>query len=303
MPSIDQFYSQRRRAGGGTNGTLSTRGLYQNPTASHQGLGGTGITSAGDNMGYIRTVGDDGLVENRLNNLTAGDSAYINQARTGAQRYAAGRGLGNSAYAGAAGIEAAIRQAMPIAAADASAINQAQSENSGYMNAGLQQQRQLMNQATIAGAELEASERARRSAMSASAASDANSLRMQRERLGYEGEQQGLDRAHQYGMMGYEFGLRNEIADNDSFRTDWLSNQSFNREQYGAMTQMQRDMATMGYAAEIDSAMSFRNMFNQYALENPDVFNAQNYTNIGTFMTNQTTQMYSDLFARWGLGG
>lgn len=58
-------------------------------------------------------------VEGRLNNLTSGKSAYVNQARNDASRQANSRGLINSSMAAGAGQEAAIRSAMPIAQQDA----------------------------------------------------------------------------------------------------------------------------------------------------------------------------------------
>lgn len=303
MATLDEILGSGTATGGGTNGTLSTQGLYTRPKASNQGLAGTGVASAGDGLGYVRRVGSDGLVEDRLNNLTSANSAYINQARTSAQRYAAGRGLGNSAVAGAYGIEAAIRNALPIASQDASAINQASSESLGAMNAGLQQERALMNEATLAGAELNMQERLRRSQLNIAAAARANDLRMQRERLGFEGEQAGLNRNHEYNMIGYEAQIRGQLEDNAAFRQDWLSNQDFGRQSYADMLAFQRNLVMMGYGAEIDSTASFNAMLAAYALENPDVFNAQNYTQVGTFMSNFNRDRFAQLFADWGIGG
>ena len=62
-------------------------------------------------------------VENRLNDLTASGSRYVEQARSDAQRNANSRGLINSTMAGEAGVEAAIRSALPIASQDATNLN------------------------------------------------------------------------------------------------------------------------------------------------------------------------------------
>ncbi len=59
-------------------------------------------------------------VEGRLNELTSGDSKYVNLARNNAVRESNSRGLINSTIAAAAGEEKAIEAALPIAQQDAS---------------------------------------------------------------------------------------------------------------------------------------------------------------------------------------
>jgi hypothetical protein len=303
VATLEQMMNRRyTETGGGTRGTLASEGLYQRPVVSNQGLAGTGVQTVANQLAYGRQVAPEGLVENRLNNLTASNSPYINQARMEARRYAASRGLGNSAFAGAAGIEAAIRQGLPIAQADAGAINTAASQTQDSLNQNLMQERDLMNQATMAAANRSAVTEGLANAGRDAAADRQFQLQLQRERLGYEGEQAGLDRSHQYNMTGFEYGLRDNLADNDTFRQDWMADQNFTRDQYAGMVDYQRQMATLGYAAEIDSTQSFRNMLNQYALENPDVFNAEDYARIGTYMQQESTRQYSNIFRRW-MGG
>lgn len=69
-----------------------------------------------------------------LNNLTAGDSDYIRQARRGAAASAAARGMGNSSYAAGNAEGAAIRAALPIAAADAGMFANAALANQDALN-------------------------------------------------------------------------------------------------------------------------------------------------------------------------
>ena len=101
-----------------------------------------------------------------LNNLIAGDSDYIQQARRGAQAQAAARGMGNSSYAAGNAQGAAIRSAMPIAAADASMFANAALANQEALNQVLMSDRQnetsITNANTAAGASMYGSDQSRR---------------------------------------------------------------------------------------------------------------------------------------------
>jgi hypothetical protein len=155
------------------------------------------------------------------------------------------------------------------------------------------QVRQLMNEATIAAANQQSARDAWQAGQREAGDQRLHELQMQRERLGYDGEQRGLDRAHQYGMTGYEYGLRNEMADNDAFREDWLSGNNFNREFYG-------QMSTLAAAARFNSARDFSGLLAQYALENPDIFSPQDYGRalevIGGSQDSFLTQIFNDMF-------
>lgn len=78
-------------------------------------------------------------VSTELNALTAANSPYIDQARQRAVRAAASRGLQNSTIAAAAGEEAAIAQALPIAQQDAGYVQEL--DRLGYTMAGNMQGR------------------------------------------------------------------------------------------------------------------------------------------------------------------
>jgi hypothetical protein len=73
-------------------------------------------------------------VENRLNDMTAKGSRYTNLAASDARRQANTRGLVNSTMAGAAGTEAAIRAALPIAQQDAQTYTQTRFKNQDVGN-------------------------------------------------------------------------------------------------------------------------------------------------------------------------
>jgi hypothetical protein len=257
--------------GGGTRGTLASEGLYRNPQASDEGLN-QGTRSVANGLAYNRSVQDGGLVENRLVDLLGSDSAYIQQAEQAGKRYAASRGGINSMMAGNSAIAGARSAALPIAMADAASINAADSQNVDVLNQNHMQVRNLMNEATIAAANMQSARDAYTQGNRDAGDARQHDLLMQRERLGFEGEQRGLDRAHDYGMTGYDYGLRNQMADNDAYREEWLGNNQFNREFYG-------NMSTLAATARLSNARDFSNMLNQYALENPDIFSPENYMN------------------------
>lgn len=86
-----------------------------------------------------RTVSPNELVENRINNLLASNSPYIQRARTSGLQFANQRGLLNSSIAAQASEEAAIARAGEIASQDASTYAQAALANQQAQNtAGLQ---------------------------------------------------------------------------------------------------------------------------------------------------------------------
>ena len=95
-------------------------------------------------------------VENRLTDLTASGSKYIEQARGDAQRSANTRGLINSSMAGASGVEAAIRSALPIAQQDATTFTDTRRANQDTQNRFLEnrQSADLNIEAAARGSEL-----------------------------------------------------------------------------------------------------------------------------------------------------
>lgn len=111
-----------------------------------------GFSTAGVAGTAVRQPTGDELVENRLTKLLAGDSAYIQNARTRGTKQAAGRGLLNSSLAGAASEASAVNAGLPIASQDASAFSAANAQNQNDLNAAtlLKYQSDLGNQANNA---------------------------------------------------------------------------------------------------------------------------------------------------------
>jgi len=77
-------------------------------------------------------------VESRLNNITAKGSTYTNLAAKNARREANNRGLVNSTMAAAAGTEAAIKAALPIAQQDAKTYTDTRFNNQNVKNTFLE---------------------------------------------------------------------------------------------------------------------------------------------------------------------
>lgn len=110
------------------------------------GLPGFGVAGVAGTT--VRQPTGDELVKNQLSSLLAGDSQYIQNARTRGAKQAASRGLLNSSLASAASEAAAINSALPIASQDAQAFSAANAQNQNDLNAAslMKYQSDLVNQ-------------------------------------------------------------------------------------------------------------------------------------------------------------
>ena len=309
---------------GQTPGTLASSSLYANPniprTSQAQGISGT------DDRGYTRSVGPNELVANQLNRLTGDpNNQYLAQARGEAQRLAASRGLGNSSIAGGAGVRAAIQSALPIASQDASTYSAAQAQNLDAMNANLMQERDIQNQMLDGERNRQMTTSQNDQNRADAAAARDLSLRMQRENLAYEGEQAGLNRGHDLERLSTDYGLRDQFANSqlgrdiatmgadNEFRNqyadrqlgrdvttmganaqfqDWLADNEYNRSFYG-------DMMGAFLGTSLGSASEFFSSLNDYAMNNPDVFNAEDYTNFSQFVNTNMSSVFNNIFSNF----
>lgn len=86
----------------------------------------------------LQDVNGNQLVSNQLNDLTANDSKYIQQARQQGREAAAGRGLMTSSIAAGNAQRSAIQAALPIAQADASRYGSVADQNMAAQNTASQ---------------------------------------------------------------------------------------------------------------------------------------------------------------------
>lgn len=246
-----QNYFQQRESTKKTPGTLGSSGLYINPNvpanSDARGIQGS------DDRAYTRTVGDDELSTNRLNQITAQDSQYMQNAARRGLETANRRGLLNSSIASGASQRSALEAATPLAMQEAAAFQAAQQENLGYLNQGLQQERQIANQ--MLGQERDlASVAAGRAADAANQQRQIDAaLRAQREQLAYSGEQAGLGRAHDIGLLGMQ--QQHDIGMSDM--------------------QWQQNMATLGYQYDFQSREADRDVFRNIALQDNQFSNSR----------------------------
>ena len=105
----------------------------QQTAGSVAGLPGFGVAGVAGTA--VRQPTGDELVKNQLSSLLAGDSQYIQNARTRGAKQAASRGLLNSSLASAASESSAINSALPIASQDAQAFSAANAQNQNDLNA------------------------------------------------------------------------------------------------------------------------------------------------------------------------
>lgn len=95
-------------------------------------VAGAATTKFDPKLREVDTTTD--TVQGQLNGLLSKGSPYIDVARAGAAQTANARGLLNSSIAASAGEEAAIKAALPIAAADASTYTHVADTNQNFEN-------------------------------------------------------------------------------------------------------------------------------------------------------------------------
>ena len=107
-----------------TGGTLPNG--QQTPTYGLGGLVG---------LDFMRQITPQELTSNQLNNLTAGNSQYMQNARRRGAEYAGSRGNINSSIGAGSAMRASLEAGLPIAQADAQAYYGANTQNNDALNA------------------------------------------------------------------------------------------------------------------------------------------------------------------------
>lgn len=184
-------------------GTLASEDLFYKPpiptNSQAAGLKGT------DGRGYTRQVGTNEIASTHLNQMLDSNDPYMQNARKRGLETAARRGMLNSSIAAGNSQRAAIEAASPFAMQAADTYGRAQTENLGYMNQNLINEREIGNKVLAERLMAEAAAGSGRDAVAAAEAAAQNQYRMFQEGLAFDGEQRGLDRAHDFGIsdMGY----------------------------------------------------------------------------------------------------
>ncbi|HEY6018609.1 MAG TPA: hypothetical protein VIY48_01590 [Candidatus Paceibacterota bacterium] len=238
-------YSQQARAQNRVNGNL--RGDL--PQGFWQTANGT----------YVNKPSDQASTSWQLNNLTAGDSQYIQQARNSAMAQAAARGLGNSSYAAGNAQGAAIRSALPIAQADAGMFAQNELSNQNALNSMEEGNRR--NSTAISTAGIGAGAQVTSAQIAANAnryGQDQQTLRQNNQNQ-FEAGQGDINRQFQQNMLG----LQNYYG-----AQDWARNLYGNVLQgaYGTM------YSNPDYFSDPNAAMGFVNGFGNFANNQIDQF-------------------------------
>lgn len=220
-----------------------------------------GISGAA-NRAYTREVQPNELAGYQMNQLTAENSPYIQQARMQAMAAANARGLGNSSYAMGNAQGAAINAAMPLAQQQAGAYGTAAGQNQQYLN------QYLSDMARVAAARASSAGQ-----QSAAAAHDQMMLQMQRENLAYSGEQAALGRSYgqNQGYVQQGYGLENQAVQHGYGQEDRAQQQDYNTQNLynaGALNDY--------YGARQDSRNAYNNILQQgygSMFQNPDAWN------------------------------
>lgn len=188
----------------------------QQTSASVAGL--PGFSAAGVAGTAVRQPTGEELVENRLTKLLAGDSSYIQGARTRGMKQAASRGLLNSSLAGAASEAAAGQAALPVVSQDAAAFSSANAQNQQGLNAAtlMKYQSDLANQNNMG-----------QSRESVQISYD--STPAEREDRAWRAEQAALDR--EFGREGMTAEQREREAERGFNREMTLGDRDFRRQE------------------------------------------------------------------------
>lgn len=238
------------------------------------------------NKAYTRTPQQNELVEHRLTGLLSQNNPYISNARQRGVEQAAGRGLLNSSMAAGSAERAAIESALPIASQDASTFSTAAGQNMDALNQMSLQQGQLASNEAIANRNLQAS-------MQNASGERAAALQLQRERLAYEGEQAGLNRAQQLGMAQFGLGADLTTMGYGAQWNNWLQDQGLGR-------QMESDLYNTQLGLIGNYGQSLNNMmmgaFN-YGMFNPDFMaNPQQMSNLLGGISQMSYPIFSNFF-------
>lgn len=310
IPTLQPNTSELKPAG-----TLNSLGLYANPplpvTSQAAGMQGT------DGRAYTRNVGANELSSNQMNDITNSNSPYMQNARRRGLEAAAKRGMLNSSIAAGASERSALEAAMPMALQQAGAYGQAQSENLGYLNQNLMQERDIQNRALM---EARAADSARDAASNLSMAmSEENQqrYRMFQENLAYEGEQRGLDRAHDFGRAeqgyGHDLGRMGQEYGYDigrlGYTQSWQSREN-DRDMYRSMARDDNQYSNQRYndthRAILNHELTGRDQVRQSQIrmifDDPST-RLEDVEGFGNWMNFQSDQSISDLLDMYFGGG
>lgn len=273
----------------GSPGTIGSLGYYQSETPASPVPAGFNTSNE---HAYTRQVQGDELVENRMIGLMDSNNPWMRNARSRGEQFALRRGGINSAIAAGQGERSAIEGAMPIASQDAATVSRVGSENLGYLNQGMFMNRELQNRLATASAGAGASMYAADRSYDAARYGQDEQTRRQREQLAYSGEQAGLDRAHQYGMAGFEWGMRDSMANNDIQRENWMADQNFGRE-----------IAGMAATLPALNFLQWSNNLMDLAMQDPDLYDPQVISNMLNGFGNIFGPQMGNMFRNLLMGG
>lgn len=196
-------------------------------------------------------------VQASLDNILNSGNPYMANARRSGLEAAAARGLMNSSIAAGSSQRSAIEAAMPVLreamGLQGQRETQGLSQNESALDRALQQNAQA-NQLNFTGQQNQFD---RTFQQTQGDANRWNQIQLQRETNAFQGEQNQLNRNQQQTMAQIQ---------------DWMNNNQFNREFYGALSTM-----------PIKGAMDLNNMLAQYALDNPEIYTQNTITGITNF--------------------
>lgn len=236
--------------------------VYTNPQSRQRATLPQGFwQSAGG--AYTQTPTADQFTSNRLNDLIAGDSRYIQNARSNAMSSAAARGLGNSSYAAGNAELSAINAAMPIAQQDAQTSAQAALANQQALNQILQTDKNNATSVNVANIGAGASRYGADRSYDASRYAQDQQTARQRLQNEYDAGQADIGRQFQQNMLGLEnYYTQQRDERQQQYGRENFGNQLWGNILSGAYSSM---FSNPDYFGNPDAALGFVNGFGNFA--------------------------------------
>lgn len=250
--------------------------------ASSVWSGGPVDVGLGTTLPAAQASGD--VVQQYLDSLLSGNSAYMTNAVRRGQEVAGARGLGNSTIAAGAAQRSAIEAAMPILD-NIMSLHQSR-EGMSFQQDENRLQRELTAELQAQGFSFEDAQNAANRALSLSQSRESNALQR---------EEGALDRAQstnnlvlqgqlQQQQAAQDFEFRRTLQGDQVAQQDWLSSNQFNREFNAGLSML-----------PINNANQLSQMIAQYAMENPEVYTPD----IAAGMTNFFSQNFVSMMAQY----
>jgi len=222
------------------------------------------------------------FAEDRLTNMVNSNSRFMTEAKRSGLEQAATRGAGNSSIAAGAAMREAMRAAAPIAQQDAGFTQTeygrgmaAQYEDDLAGNSLIRDLDKTLF--TLRGQNAMSQNDLMRNIAMANAQAGISDA-TERARMARQNEMANADVMREAIRTQTDFQFRNQMAENDTFRQNWLQEQS-----------SFRDMISQTYTSELGLNAAMLDRLGQAFVDDPEVYNPQVVSGMLNFFRGQAS--------------